>query len=193
MSLAPLPNNSATYKHVLGADSLSAALRALPLDMQARTLASAVKEVCIPIEIAAKRFAKRSKRTGALSNSITHKIVVYPKTGKAVGLVGPDRNYYIQGRRLSAKGGKLGALYGADRPANYAHLVEYGHRIAKGGALTRLDGKGKKGKGTVGGFVPAKPFIRPAVITTHSQQAAGFYRGIERGFNAALQKYRRSG
>lgn len=41
-----------------------------------------------------------------------------------------------------------------------AKMCEYGHQIAKGG---RLGYGGRAGKGTVAGFVPAHPFVRPAM------------------------------
>lgn len=170
-------------RNVLGLGALTAALRALPEDMRQRTLASGVKEALVPIEVAAKRFAKRSEETGALRDSITHKVVNYPTSGKCVGLVGPDRNYYSHGKKLK---GALSRLLVRDqrRPANYAHLVEYGHVMV---APTKGTSR-RKGTATTTGFVPAKPFIRPAIATTLSLQAEGFFRGVAKSFAAATRK-----
>jgi hypothetical protein len=159
---------------------------------QADILERGVKAACEPILSAAKMFAQRSEQTGALRDSLTIKTVKYSNRGKAtaVGLVGPDREYRVNGK----KAGKLATLFAATkgqarRPANYAHLVEYGHRIAKGGTLTRKNGRGSKGTGTEGGFVPAKPFLRPAVITTRTQQHAAFEKAVGDALDRALRKH----
>jgi hypothetical protein len=177
-----LPGKSATYKHVTGITQLREVLHMLPQDMAGDILGRATKEAIQPIKIAAKRFAKRSEATGALRASITDKVKVYPATGKAVGMVGPDRAYYSRGK----KAGALGALLGKNRrrPSNYAHLVEYGHV-----AVAPRKGTTRRKKNAVSvGFVPAKPFIRPAVVTTTAQQIAAFTRGIEIGLNESIRK-----
>ena len=170
---------------------LSAALRGLASkDTQVKILERAVGAACQPILVAAKRYAKRSEDTGALRDSLTVKTVGYRSSGKAVGLVGPDRAYRVRGKKVGALGALLGiAKGGVRRPANYAHLVEFGHRIAKGGRLSRLDGRGSKGTGTDGGWVAAKPFLRPAVITTRVQQAAAFEQAVAAGLDAALRRH----
>lgn len=183
---------SASYKHVAGAAELSAALRALPDDMRKTILVQGVKAAIQPILTAAKRFAKRSEDTGALRESLTTKTKAYPNTGKAVGLVGPDRAYYRKGKKT----GKLGALYANRRPANYAHLVEYGHAIVapKAGTSRRkktaVDIRDSSGASR---FVAPRPFIRPAVVTTHDQQAQEFYKGIASGFEKTRRRMMRAG
>jgi len=179
---------SATYRHVTGDDALIKAFRALSDDMREQILREGMKELVKPIEIAAKRFARRSRDTGALEASITSKVANYPRSGKAVGLVGPDRNYYSKGKRVR---GRLTALLARNqrKPANYAHLIEYGHvAVAPKKGTTR-----RKGTAQDVGFVAPRPFIRPAVATTQAQQAEGFYRGIERGWNKAVEKQVSSG
>jgi hypothetical protein len=204
---------SATYRHVQGMGDLSAALLALPEDMRNTTLKQGVWRAVQPIKVAAKRFAKRSEDTGALRESITEKVVNYPQSGKCVGLVGPDNDFYWRG----SKAKPLAALYGnARRPAKYAHLVEYGHLIAKGGSLkpqynlvlTPTGAFSKNGKplkrwkrgtikapakGTASGFVRAKPFIRPAVITTQAEQSEQFFIGIKMGYERAVAREVRTG
>lgn len=200
---------SATYSRVYGMPALSSALRGLSEDMRSVILADGVKLAVKPIEVAAKRFAKRSERTGALRASITSKVVAYKESGKAVGMVGPDRKYYSKGKAVK----NLGALFAKKRvrPANYAHLIEWGHVIAKGGKtrpvyhlkLENTGGFSAKGRplkrwkragvkeeatGKAGGWVHAKPFIRPAVATTLSEQGAAFFIGISAGFKKSTAK-----
>lgn len=181
--------NSATFKIVKGTAALSSALLGLGEAMRATILEAGVKRLCAPVLVAAKRYAKRSERTGALRGSLTVKTINYKASGKAVGLVGPDRAYYRGGKKT----GKLGALFGADRPANYAHLVEFGHHV-----VAPISGTSRRKKNAVPAkngatWVPAKPFIRPALATTGAQQEAEFFRGIAEGFEATRKKLVKSG
>lgn len=168
----------------------TAVLQGLPREMRARILGHATKAAIQPIKVAAKRYAKRSVRTGALRDSITDKVVVYEQRGIAVGLVGPARGYYKKGRRL----GKGANLRGSESPSHYAHLVEYGHHVVapKQGTSIR--------KGTAVGvkpgkkhWVPAKPFLRPAGLTTRGEQSEQFYRGLDRGINTTRNRLMRAG
>jgi hypothetical protein len=198
-------------------DDLRAALRGIASkETQADILEAAVDAACQPILVAAKRLAFSSHDTGALRDSLTIKTVAYKNSGKAVGLVGPDRKYRVKGKVV----GKLGTLFGAikgsvRRPANYAHLVEYGHMIARGGRLKpkyarelvgtgRFTSKGKElkrwrrgavvepAKGTSAGFVQAKPFLRPAVFTTREAQSAAFEQAVSRGLDRELRKHNKA-
>lgn len=177
-----MAKNSSTYRRECAAE-LTAALRQLSHDVRAQVLESGTKAAIRPILTAAKRFAKRSERTGALRESLTTKVKVYAANGKAVGLVGPDRNYYRRGKRVSKN---VASFVGADRPANYAHLIEFGHMAVKPRKGTSLRKKtaelGKKS------WVPPKPFIRPAVLTTLAQQSAEFQKGIEKEFMRAVRR-----
>ncbi len=197
-----------SHKHVSGMGALSAALQGIPEDMRNKILVQGVARACKPIERAAKQNAKSSQDTGALRNSITTKTVGYAKDGKAVGLVGPARGYFTGGK----KSGKLGRLLGKNvMPSKYAHLVEYGHRIAVGGSLrpvykierTRGGANNKmryrktniisEAKGREAGFVAARPFIRPAVMNTHGEQSNGFYQGIAEGFEKSRARLVKAG
>lgn len=185
--------NSGTYKHVKGIDAHSRALRALSADLRGKILGKAVGEAIAPVLVAAKRFAKRSVRTGALRNSLTSKVVVYD-SGVAVGLVGPNKAYYSGGKRIS----KLtAAVRGqADRPANYAHLVEFGHyQVAGNSAGKTLKRKGRRKASLARSgkkWVPAKPFLRPAVQTTLAAQEAGWRNGIKKGWEQTIRKHSKS-
>lgn len=207
-----MPRRPASVGWARSADDLRAALRGISNEAAAAVLEPAVRAACQPILIAARRFAKRSEATGALRESLVIKTVAYKNNGRAVGMVGPDRAYYLGGKKV----GKLGALLGRKdrrRPANYAHLVEYGHLVAKGGSLRAkhvltLEGTGRysaKGKelkrwrrgrivqaatGKAIGFVPPKPFLRPAVITTRVAQTAAFEAAVRRGLDRLYAKHR---
>lgn len=199
-------------------DDLRVALRGIgSKEEQVTVLLPAVEAACGPILAQAKANATLSMDTGALQDSLVLKVVGYKNTGTVVGLVGPDRNYRVNGRLA----GKLATLFGASRgevrrPANYAHLVEFGHIIAKRGKLRgtyqlelvgtgRYTTKGrelkrwrrgaliKAGGGTAGGFVQPKPFLRPAVISTRAEQAAAFEAAVARGLDRLLAKYNKAG
>lgn len=198
--------------------ALSAALRAISSpETQAEILEKAVKAACQPILVAAKRYAKRSEQTGALRDSLTIKTKSYVNDNRAVavGMVGPDRKYRVRGKIAGALSVLFAAAKGnARRPADYAHLVEYGHRIAKGGnlrdkhelTLVRTGAYSKSGrevrrwrrgkiieaaKGTVAGHVPAKPFLRPALVTTRAQQSAAFEAVVAAAMDSQLRKFNR--
>lgn len=174
-------------KHIAGARELGAALLGIATDMREEVLVSATKSACTPILKAAKRYAKRSEDTGALIASLTMKVVGYP-SGKAVGLVGPGRDFYSKGRKAS----KLTRLLKqVRRPSQYAHLIEYGHASVsptKGTSLRKKTAKLSKTQ-----WVPAKPFIRPAVMTTSSEQADGFFNGLKSGYEKSVQKRVKAG
>lgn len=176
---------SATYKHVVGANELSASLQALRSEIRANVLGSAMRRVLAPVLRSARKHAKKSERTGALRRSLTTKVVEYPASGKVVGLVGPDRGYYLGGSRIT----KTAASFkGADRPSKYAHLIEFGHHVVapiKGTNRRKKTAQPAK-SGTK--WVEAKPFIRPAVLDTHNEQAAAWYDGVKAGFEKALAK-----
>ena len=177
---------SGRLKFVTGHDRLSAALNGLPDEMRGKVLERATKRACGVIEVSAKRYAKRSEDTGALRASLTTKVVVYPKSGKAVGLVGPDKAYYV-GKKKAGRLGRL--LLRATRPAWYAHLVEYGHHVVapvKGTAIKKGTAKPASNGKT---WVAPKPFIRPAVLTTQGQQGAEFFAGMDAGYRLALRKW----
>lgn len=180
--------NSRDYKFDIS--TCSAVLQGLPREMRAHILGSATRAGIQPIKIAAKRYAKRSERTGALRDSITDKVKVYERRAIAVGLVGPERGYYRKGRKL----GKNADRRGADSPSHYGHLVELGHHVVapvKGTSIRKGTAKGPaEGKKK---WVPAKPYLRPAGLTTRGQQSEEFYRGLNRGINAARNRLVKAG
>ena len=74
-----------------------------------------------------------SRQTGALAKSIGKKGTTDRAKQSAEVKIGPRKNFRFKGRK----------------PVAYAHLVEFGHI-------------GKTPGGDVFGFVPPKPFMRPA-------------------------------
>jgi len=178
--------NSA-YRHITGMGELNALLMELPKEVRAVALASAVKDAAQPLKLWQKRYARRSERTGALRDSIDHKIKVYRETGTAVAIVGPNRNYYISGQKIAK--GKL-ITEGADRPAHYAHLIEFGHHAVvprKGTTLRK--GTAKLAKKS---WVPPIPFVRPAVVMARTEMATAFDVGMTRGIEKAVAKIKSS-
>ena len=74
---------------------------------------------------------------------------------------------------IRVKRSAAGFLYAVVGPDTYtafvARMVEYGHRLVRGGR-SRLLANGKtKGPGTQVGTVPAYPFIRPAFESTQQE------------------------
>lgn len=204
--------------HVTGLDGITAMLQGLPAEMRANIVADGVKRGAVPMEVAAKRFAKRSERTGWLRKSITTIVRKYPANGVAVAIIGPVVEGWRRGAQYDSDGNyftKTKASKGYTSPSvRYAHLIEFGHHIAKGGSLrpkyTRVltsvvnpDGKtvrrwrrgvpSTEARGTVSGWVPAKPFMKPAFATTQSQVLSELYKGIEAGIEKTRTRLIKSG
>lgn len=198
-------------KNVVRLDGITEVLRGLPRDLQTQILATAVAEAARPIVQAAKRNAESSRRTGALQASISARVRKYKRDAVATAVVGPDRSYYAGVAKLRKGDDKRGA----EQPSRYAHLVEFGHNVAKGGklrdeyvsevALVR-NSRGKLVRrrrrterirrfatGVVGGFVPAKPFLRPALLETSALAGANMLNGIRKGIERARAKLVRKG
>src|SRR5689334_20227931 len=114
-------SNSATQRWDAQAANLSRLLQDIPNAMRAEILGPACGAAAQPIEEAARTFAP--KRTGALAASIDIKVISSAEKGTAAALIGPDRNYYSGGKAL----GDGDDRREAEKPANYAHLVEFGH------------------------------------------------------------------
>lgn len=179
-------------------------LHDLPASVESRVMGDAVGVAMKPMEKAVKQRAR--KRTGALRKSITTAVRRYPANGKIVGLMGPDKKArYFGGRRLT-RGGKV---LDTDRPAKYAHLVEFGHAIiatregrpafrkAKGQVNELTPAKIRKGKRQAPAvlWVPAKPFMRPGVAASEGQVVAALSDatavGMEREHKRQLNKLKR--
>lgn len=144
-----------------GAETLHAVLNELPKAVRGEVLAEALKKAVVPIR--RHTIAKAPKDTGALKKSITAKVIAYPKDGRAVALIGPDRNYYMGNKRVR----KGGDRRGANKPSKYAHLVEFGHYsgvsslgfggFAKGTTLRKKTAQARS-------FILPRPFLRPGLM-----------------------------
>lgn len=172
--------------HITGLDIVLEQLKQFSKELRTEIVAKMVKAGARPLEKSAKGFAKRSVRTGALRASIGTVIREYKHDGNAVAVVGPLRGYFRGNNRVR----KGGDRRGSESPSHYAHLIEYGHNVVKGGKSrdvhkVELKGTGRfyssgkevkrwlktdtvkeKASGRVTGFVAAKPFLRPALAAT---------------------------
>lgn len=149
-----------------GLDQLYAVLEGLPLDMQAEIIGSAVGKAVKPLVRLAKAYAP--KRTGALSASITSKVVKAKTKGTAIAIMGPSKQRFV-GKKVVKKGESKA---GSEQPARYAHLVEFGHLTSKG-------------------RVGARPFMRPATAAGTEQVARLMLVGVGEGINKALKKHKK--
>jgi HK97 gp10 family phage protein len=138
-----------------GMAEISAALQGIPEAVKTRIMSTALRAAARPLVVSARAYAPR--RTGALRRSISSVIRKYRQGQIAVAVVGPDKGYYNEGKR--AKKGQRGK----DRPANYAHLVEFGHVIKPSGRVL------------------ARPFMRPAVLVTSSKVGESMVQGVAKG------------
>ncbi len=157
----------------------------LPASVEARVMSDAVKIAAKPIVNAVK--AKAPRDTGALRKSITAIVKRYPKAGKVMAIIGPDKDYYGGGRRVKDSGSKRGA----DRPSKYAHLVEFGHYSAAATGFSPITAKGttrRKGSFPERSFVMAQPFMRPGVTAGTPEAARELARGVEVGMEREVRR-----
>lgn len=166
-----------------GAEELHAILKEMPAAVRADVLEGALGKAALPIQKATAGFAP--KRTGALKRSISVKVLSDKSKGSAAALIGPDRNYYSGGNRV-AKGGDR---RGADKPSNYAHLVEFGHYSGVSSAGFGGFSKGtsmRKKTATARSFIRPQPFMRPGFAAGAPQAEAILAREI----GASIEKTR---
>ena len=164
-----MPSANYRISGFTGLDDLKAVLLGLPKEVQDHILHDAMGPACVPIEEAARSFAP--KLTGALASSIAHKVISGKGRAYAMALIGPARDYFLAGVRLPKRMlDKRANKSLLSRPANYAHLVEFGHK-------------------TKGAATPAHPFMRPAVAFAGGEMTGlALAHGIEVGIDAAVQR-----
>lgn len=162
-----------------GLDEIRNVLKTLPQELQDKVMRVAVGRAARPLVSAAKLFAGRSAKTGALRESIGA-IVKKGKRGGVYAVIGPRHGYYRSGKALGAGADKRGA---AD-PGNYGHLVEFGHHVVapvKGTSRRNKNAMAAK-SGTT--WVTPRPFMRPALLAAHDaiidDMAAGISEGIKK-------------
>lgn len=179
---------------------LQAMLANLPAKTEQAVIGVALERAAAPIKREARRLAP--KLTGALKASITHVLKKYPK--KTMVIIGPDKDYYEKGKRVKKGGNRLNK----DRPANYAHLIEFGHltrnaaanakakrmvrHTAKEIAAANAAGRAlpTAGRRTVE-FVAPRPFMRPAVMGQEAAAAQEFEQGVAKGLEREIKKINR--
>jgi len=161
-----------------GLPEIREVLRTLPKETEQKVIAVAMRRAAKPLVSAAKQFAP--KRTGALKESIGF-VVRKGRNGRSsYAAVGPASGYYRGGAAV-----KHGAsVRGADNPAKYAHLVEFGHVAVKPQKNTSR----RKRTAQAGRFVPAKPFMRPALLAASDAVATELAAGVEQGIAQALKR-----
>lgn len=153
-------------RSVTGLEGISEMLKRIPVDLRTRILRDAVEAAALPIQASAKRYARKSVRTGALYASISVKTVTAKglSQASATAIVGPSRDrFLVGGVRVPDFNGQR-RKWGGEQPSRYAHLIEFGHAVRqpkkgtstrKGTALRPADGKMT--------FVAPRPFMRPAL------------------------------
>lgn len=177
-------------RNITGMAELSQVLQGLPKEMQTEILGTAVDIAAQPIVDAAKRNARRSVRTGALYASIDKKVKKYPSASTAVAIVGPSKGYFGHGGR---KLGKDEDRRGSESPSRYASNVEFGHAVRqpKKGTSTR---KGTALKSATGlQWVPPRPYMRPAFVSTQGLVARKLAEGIGDGVEKVRRKLVKQG
>lgn len=121
---------------ITGHTELAKALQGLSAKV-AQGVAMQAMEVAVQPVVEAARNLTPVGETGELKRSIGFAVRQYRKGRLTFGVVGPRRGFGVPDESTKT---------GMTDPANYAHLVEYGHAVA----------------GNAAGWVEAKPFMRPA-------------------------------
>lgn len=143
---------------------------------------AASKVVPKALRAGAKVFVREAKAqapvdSGVLRRAMTVKVKSYAKSGKKLAIIGPRNKRAANGRN----------------PANYAHLVELGHRVSRKGklgrgvqslrtiiepaAISKLRAKiaaGKHGPGQQIGYVPPNAFMARAARAAEAPAIAAF-------------------
>jgi HK97 gp10 family phage protein len=140
---------------VMGERELRAVLNELGPRIERKITRGAMGAAAGPIVKAARKNARARKITGGLAKSAGKRVKTYTKDGVV----------FVAAGYLWKQGGY------------HSHLVEFGHRIAKGGTLKRLGkhatGASKvtklRGVGKVVGRVPGYPILAPAFQQTGSE------------------------
>ncbi|MBN2024080.1 MAG: HK97 gp10 family phage protein [Pirellulales bacterium] len=180
---------------VRGDVEAKALLDALPFRVYRRVLRSAVAKATRPIVRDAKALAPKRNRTvdeqgrevgptGLLRKSLGFVIRTYLTRGVVLGVIGPRKGFrtIIDGRPRD--------------PIHYAHLVEFGYRIARGGTLATTTGGDaraarkdkKKHKGVHVATHLARPFLRPAHKSNERRAMSTIEREVAAGIKREAAK-----
>jgi len=195
-----------------GVVDLSRFLRELKPSTQMAIIATSVEAASKPIVSQAR--SNVSVRSGALKKSIGAIIRKYPRTGSVAAFIGARRGSYAIATSLKTKKTGLIKLHGSEdstqriTPANYSHLVEFGHRSVHGGGNLSRGREGPiKGhwnsvnknksirKGTLHetSYIAPKPFLMPAFESgkafAEQRIIEGFEKAILRECEKAQKKF----
>jgi HK97 gp10 family phage protein len=158
---------------ITGEAEMAKALQGLPAKIKKDVAFAAMVAAVQPTVLAARALAPVGE-TGELRKSIGFVVRQYRRGDITYGIIGARRGF------------------GTDKtdPAKYAHLVEFGHAVAVGGKLFRGFNpfKNVKATGVLAGFVPPRPFLRPAFEATKAEVLATLSRLLGQGIEAAASK-----
>lgn len=198
-----MANELRTRWKVTGVTDLRGFIADIKPSAQSRILGGAMAEASKPVVVAAR--AHVPKDTGALKRSLGFVVRRYPVRGQVASFIGARKGKYKPTKtrtgRSSIRRARKDETGVFLRPANYSHLVEFGHRIAKGGRLTDtyhtemtvVNGKRRlrktsrvkiKATGKSVGYVIARPFLGTAVLQTRGQVDAAIGAGFEKALRA---------
>lgn len=154
---------------ITGQTEIAKALRGISAELRKDAAAHAMEQAVQPVVDAARNLAPVGD-TGGLRRSIGFLIRKYRRGLVVFGVIGPRRGFGVPDPSLKT---------GRTEPANYAHLVEYGHAI----------------HGDAAGWVEAHPFLRPAWDATKAkvekllgQHLYGYISAIAKRHAAANRK-----
>ena len=153
---------------ITGETELAEALQGLPSRIKKDVAFAAMVKAVQPTVAAAQALAPVD--SGDLRRSIGFAVRSYKRGATTYGIIGPRRGFGRDGRE----------------PANYAHLVEYGHATVVGAQAKDEDGAASLSKDLVG-FVEARPFLRPAWDATRAQVMRLLQKELGEGVEAAAQ------
>lgn len=145
-----------------------------------KALQAGLSEAIAPIREQAK--VNVPKDSWALYRSLSSRVRSYRNGDYLLGMIGPLRHYEEQGRFLKRRKGQSEREYtrenkGMVRPANYAHLVEFGHYSAAATGLGAVAGtkntRRRRGNFPVRSFVRPQPFLRSAFELHRSRLQSG--------------------
>jgi len=182
--------NSVTFKFA-GLAGIRDVLKKLPEETQKKVLRPAIAKSAKPLLAAAK--AKAPVRSGALRASLTSLVRKGKRDGLYYAAVGPSSDYFMAGKRVRGDASRVGA----DKPANYAHLVEFGHmsaaatgvNVASAAGSARVrGGRSKKTVFSARSFILPKPFMRPAFMNSKDQVEQVMAQEIQRGLADAVKR-----
>lgn len=158
---------------VRGADDVIRALEKVSEKLSGDRLEAIAAKATKPMLDEVRRSARSVGDSGALANSIIVKHVQYEGGRLVYTIIGPDVEYIQMVTRTSVlPNGTTIQRQEKARPANYAHLVEFGTEAHS------LSGKQNAGQHP---GARAKPFMRPAFDTMESTVIDRFGKEIGKG------------